>query len=54
MFLLVSLLFALIRGVEFTFELKEKDEQCFFEELKDQESSIVEFQVILNVLLLPQ
>jgi len=46
MFLLVSLLFALIRGVEFTFELKEKDEQCFFEELKDQESSIIEFQVV--------
>ena len=32
-------------GVELTFELQDRDTQCFFEEIKKGDKSTVEFQV---------
>ena len=43
---LIAITIQLISGAELTFELKDHEEQCYFEELTAGENSIVEFQVV--------
>ena len=49
MLLLLSLLLLVqfSSAAEFTFELKENEEQCFFDEIEEGENAVIEFQVIL-------
>jgi len=43
---LIAIAAKLAHGAELTFELKDHEEQCYFEELAAGENSIVEFQVV--------
>ena len=51
MFLLFSILFYFVFSVELTFELKQNEEQCFFQDLNNKQTSVVEFQVTTSTRL---
>ena len=47
-----ALLITAVMAGEITFEIKDRTEQCFMEELKKDQESILEFQVFVNIELI--